>query len=68
MGPEGFLKEDEDFFPGLGPEEKESLEYLLQIISTLDEDVEEWSDEKTAKSVGEIEETLFICVDTFWTM
>nr|XP_020651101.1 uncharacterized protein LOC110079944 isoform X2 [Pogona vitticeps] len=38
---DGSSKEDEDFLAGLNPEEKECLEYFLQTISALDEDISE---------------------------
>nr|XP_020651096.1 uncharacterized protein LOC110079944 isoform X1 [Pogona vitticeps]XP_020651097.1 uncharacterized protein LOC110079944 isoform X1 [Pogona vitticeps]XP_020651099.1 uncharacterized protein LOC110079944 isoform X1 [Pogona vitticeps]XP_020651100.1 uncharacterized protein LOC110079944 isoform X1 [Pogona vitticeps] len=53
---DGSSKEDEDFLAGLNPEEKECLEYFLQTISALDEDISEevgeGCHEEMAGSVG----------------
>ncbi|KAJ6668109.1 hypothetical protein lerEdw1_015486, partial [Lerista edwardsae] len=45
LNPEDSSEGEEDFLSGLSPDEKECLEYLLQTIKTLDEDLLEEDDE-----------------------
>ncbi|XP_054831328.1 uncharacterized protein LOC129326993 [Eublepharis macularius] len=53
LAPQGFSKEDEDFFSGLSPEEAECLEYLLQTINTLEGEIlqDDEGEERIAESL-----------------